>query len=69
MLWWLVGLWLLSPALLPVFWLVDRLMRAIERASFFTENHTMIGRPKPWPDWLVVLSCAAMLLAITTVPS
>jgi hypothetical protein len=22
MLWWLVGLWLLSPALVPIFWLL-----------------------------------------------
>ena len=25
MLWWLVGLWLLSPALLPIFWLLSML--------------------------------------------
>ena len=25
MLWWLVGLWLLSPALLPIFWLLGML--------------------------------------------
>ena len=28
MLWWLVGLWLSSPALLPIFWLVGSLTRA-----------------------------------------
>ena len=25
MLWWLVGLWLLSPALVPIFWLLSML--------------------------------------------
>jgi hypothetical protein len=25
MLWWLIGLWLLSPALLPIVWLLGRL--------------------------------------------
>ena len=25
MLWWLVGLWLLSPALVPIFWLLGML--------------------------------------------
>ena len=27
MLWWLVGLWLASPALLPIFWLLGSLRR------------------------------------------
>jgi hypothetical protein len=27
MLWWLVGLWVASPALLPIFWLLERIMR------------------------------------------
>jgi hypothetical protein len=31
MLWWLVGLWLLSPALLPIFWLLAR--RASSRSE------------------------------------
>jgi hypothetical protein len=69
MLWWLVGLWLLSPTLVPAFWLLDQLVRAVERANFFAENHTAIGRPQPWSDWLVVLGYAVMLLAITTVRS
>ena len=28
MLWWLVGLWLLSPALVPIFWLLGMLASA-----------------------------------------
>jgi hypothetical protein len=28
MLWWLFGLWLSSPVLLPVFWLIGKLGRA-----------------------------------------
>jgi hypothetical protein len=28
MLWWLVGLWVCSPVLLPVFWLLGKLGRA-----------------------------------------
>ena len=31
MLWWLVGLWLLSPALLPIFWLLDMCTRLVRR--------------------------------------
>ena len=30
MLWWLVGLWLASPALLPIFWLLGSLRRALQ---------------------------------------
>jgi len=30
MLWWLVGLWLLSPALLPIFWLLGMLASSRE---------------------------------------
>jgi hypothetical protein len=33
MLWWLVGLWLASPALLPIFWLLDSVGRASRRVA------------------------------------
>jgi hypothetical protein len=68
--WWLLGLWLASPAVVPFLWLVGRLTRALEaRREGIAESHAMIDRPEPWSDWLVVLGCAAAVLAVATVPN
>jgi hypothetical protein len=45
MLWWLIGLWLASPALLPIVWLLGSLRRAPqekpETASHRVAEHIM----------------------------
>jgi hypothetical protein len=33
MLWWLIGLWVCSPILLPVFWLLGRLHQTLTGSS------------------------------------
>jgi hypothetical protein len=43
MLWWLVGLWPASPALLPIFWLVGSLRRAPQEYSE-TASHCVAER-------------------------
>ena len=51
MLWWLVGLWLLSPALLPIFWLLG--MLAPSGGSEFS------GPTDKTPDTLGVFAASA----------
>ena len=33
MLWWLIGLWICSPVLLPIFWLLGRLGQSLASSS------------------------------------
>jgi hypothetical protein len=33
MLWWLVGLWLLSPAILPILWLLGMLREHLKKKA------------------------------------
>jgi hypothetical protein len=69
MLWWLLGFWLISPALIPIFWMLGRLTQ-VRELDFRTDrpSRTTIDGPKPWFDWLIVtLGGATLVLEATTV--
>ena len=42
MLWWLIGLWVCSPVLLPVFWLFGRLHQTLVRTPEAISGSTSI---------------------------
>ena len=44
MLWWLIGLWVCSPVLLPILWLLGRWGESRGQSSTFDEAPSTFGR-------------------------